>query len=141
MDGAAADVGLSDLGDRDGRLHPDLHPNRLELRLQREGVDDHREHAHVVARRLLDAVLGDRGAADDVAPANHHSHLNAEIADLADLLGEVARVLRGDAELPVSEERFARELQHHPAVLGLRLDGHRRQSRRVRRWTGPARTA
>ncbi len=141
MDRPPADVGLGDLGDRDRGLDPHRHTDRFELRLQRERVDDHGKHAHVVARRLFDAVLGDRGSADDVASADDHRHLDPEIAHLADLLGEVLRVLRGDAEFAVSEERFARELQHHPAVLGLRLNGHRGQSRSVRRWIGPARTA
>ena len=141
MDRPPADVGLGDLRDRDGRLHSHWNPDRLELRLQRESVDDHREHAHVVARRLFDAVLGDGRAANDVAPTDDHGYLDAEIAHLADLFGEVLRVLRRDPEFAVSEERLARELQHHPAVLGLGLDGHRGQFRWVRRWTGPARTA
>src|SRR5439155_26152950 len=115
--------------------------DRFEQRRQLECIDDQHEHAHLMPRRLFDAVLSERRAADDIAAANDYGHLNAEIAHLADLLGEVLRVLRGDTEFAVSEERFARELQHHPAVLGLRLNGHQGQSRWVRRWTGPARTA
>ena len=141
MDRAPADVGLGDLRDRDRGLHSHRHPYRLELGLQRERVDDHGEHPHVVARRLFDAVLGDRRATDDVAAADDHGHLNAEITHLPDLLGEIARVFGRDAEFLVSEQCLARELQHHPPVLGLRLDGHRRQSRSVRRLTGRARTS
>src|SRR6185503_12216998 len=114
--------------------HPDGHVDRLELRLQCERVDDHRQHAHVVTRRLLDPVLRDRGATNDVAAAYDYGHLDAELAHLADLLGEITGVLGRDAELSVSEEGFTGELQHHPAVLGLRLNGHLRQSRWVRRW-------
>ncbi len=107
VDRAPPDVRLGDLGDRDRGLDPEGHADRLELRLQRQRVDDHREHAHVVARRFFDAMFGDGRAADDVAAADDHRHLDTQIADLADLLGEVPRVLRGDAEFTVSEKCFA----------------------------------
>src|SRR2546422_3519285 len=141
MDRASPDVRFGDLRDGDGRLHPRRNAHGLELRLQRERVDDHGEHAHVMRGRLLDPVLRDGRAAHDVPAPDHHRHLYAEIVDLLDLEREVVRVLGGNAELPITQERLAGKLQQHPGVLGLRLDGHRRQSRSARRWTGRAGTA
>src|SRR2546430_2084438 len=126
VDRAPADVRLRDLDDRERRLHARRHTERLELRLEREGVDDHGEHAHVVARRLLDAVLRDGRAAHDVAAADDDGDLRAEVVDLLDLVGEIPRVLRRDAELAIPEERLARELEKDPVVLHLRGQSHRR---------------
>ena len=128
VDRAPADVRLRDLDDRERRLHARRHTERLELRLEREGVDDHGEHAHVVARRLLDAVLRDGRAAHDVAAADDDGDLHTEVVDLLDLVGEIPRVLRRDAELAIPEERLARELEKDPVVLRLRGQSHRRQS-------------
>ena len=55
---AAADVGLGDLGDRDRRLHARVHAVLLERVLQRQRVEDGREHAHVVAGRAVHARGG-----------------------------------------------------------------------------------
>ena len=110
VDRPPADIGLGDLGDRDRGLNAHLGSDGLELALQRQGVDDHGEHAHVMRGRLFDAVFGDRGAAHDVAATDDDGDLRAEVMDLLDLLGEVTRVLRGDAERTLAEDRLAGEL-------------------------------
>jgi len=116
-DGLEPDVRLGDLVDRERSLHPRFEPGGLELRAQRERVDDHREHAHVVRRRAVDPVLRGIRAAQPVATAEDDADLHAEGVDLADLLGEVGGVLRRDAELPVPEERLTGELQEDPVVF------------------------
>ena len=128
VDRPAADIRFGDFGDGDRGLDAHGDPDRLELRLERESVDDHREHAHVVRGRLLDAMLGHRGAAHDVPAADHHRDLHGEVAHLLDLLGQIARVLRGDTELTVAQKGFAGELQQHSVVFRLRLHGQSERS-------------
>src|SRR5438034_602790 len=96
---------------------PRLEARRLELRAKGERVDDHREHPHVVGGRAVDAVLRGVRAAQPVAAADDDRYLRADRLDLADLLREVRGVLRRDAELAVSEQRFARQLQEDAVVL------------------------
>ena len=67
-------------------------PVLLERVLQRERVDDGREHAHVVGGRAVHAARARRQAAEDVAAADDDAGLDAERLDLADVLGD----LRGD---------------------------------------------
>jgi hypothetical protein len=71
--------------DRERRQDPRGQALVLEDVLERERVDDRREHAHRVAGRLGDAVLGDRGAADDVAAADHDRDLGADRGGFLDL--------------------------------------------------------
>src|ERR1019366_2237286 len=70
-DGAAADVGLGDLVDGDGRLHAAVDVQFLDRVLQRDGINHGGEHAHVVGGHAVhvDGLLGH--AAKEV-PASHH---------------------------------------------------------------------
>ncbi len=84
-DRAAADVRLGDLGDRDGRLHARLRAEPLERVLERERVEDGREHPRVVGGRTVHA-LGRRGhAAVDVPAADDDRELDAGRLDGDDL--------------------------------------------------------
>ena len=66
------------------------HAELFQRVLQRQRVDDRGQHAHVIARGALDAALAAAQAAEDVAAADHHDHLHAQVAHLADLLRHVA---------------------------------------------------
>jgi hypothetical protein len=116
-DRLSADVGFRDVLDRDRGLDASRDVHLLERGLKREGVDDHREHSHVVGRRAVDAVLGDRRAAHEVAAADHDRHFSRKRLNFADLLGEVLDVLRRNAELPLAKKRLAGKLEQHPAVF------------------------
>src|SRR5690606_37042183 len=72
-DRAAANVILADLVDlqRGHRAGGDAAP--LERILQRERIDDRREHAHVIGRHAIHAGLGKPRAAKDVAAADHET--------------------------------------------------------------------
>ena len=70
-------------------------PVPLERLLDREGVEDGREHAHVVAGRAVHALRGRGHAAVDVAAADHERELEAVRAHLDELARErVDRLLR-----------------------------------------------
>ena len=92
----------------------------LERVLQRERVHHGGEHAHVVGAVAVDP--GRLAAAPDVAAADDHRGLHAEVDDL----GELPRHERGglgvDAVPGVGGgEGLAGELQQDPVVLGRRL--------------------
>ena len=60
--------------------------------LQRKGVDDRRQHAHVVGGRPVHPARACRDAAEDVASADDDGRLNAQSLDFAD----IERDSRGD---------------------------------------------
>ena len=69
--------------------------------LQREGVDDRGQHAHVVGLRPVHADGAGGDAAEDVAAADDDGQLHAEGLDFAhlprDLRGDVADRCRSSA--------------------------------------------
>ena len=76
-DGAAANVRLGELLISIAVMHARRHARTLERVLQRERVDDRREHAHVVALRAIHAFAGALEAAEDVAAADDDAELHA----------------------------------------------------------------
>ena len=87
----------------------------LERVLQGEGVDDRRQHAHVVGGGAVHPLRAGREAAEQVAAADHDRGLDAEGLDLGDLLGDLGRDGRVDAELLLAHQGFAGEFQQDPA--------------------------
>ena len=85
---------------------------------KREGIDDRRQHAHVIAGGAFHAALAAAQAAKNVAAADHHDHLHAEFAHLADLLGHVQDGLGIDAVAGVATEGLTAELEQNPGKLG-----------------------
>ena len=116
-DGAAADVGLADLVHLDGAHDAAIHAVALEAVLEREGVDHRREHAHVVALRAVHAGCRALDAAEDVAAAHDDGHLDAVLPHGLDLVGEPLRHLGVNAEVLVTHEGLAGELQKNALVL------------------------
>ena len=82
---APADVGLGDLRDGDRRLHARLRAELLERVLERERVQQRREHAGVVGRRAVHPVGRRRHAAVEVAAADDDRELGAGLAHRDDL--------------------------------------------------------
>ena len=74
----AADVGLGDLGDGDRRLDARVRTESLECILEREGVEERREHAGVVGGRAVHPLGGGLHAAVEVAAADHDGDLGAD---------------------------------------------------------------
>ncbi len=116
--GAAADVGLRDLLDLEGGLHAGRNPAPLHRVLQRQRVDDARQHAHVVGAGAVHALGRRADAADDVAAADHDGDLDAHRVDGCQLLGDAADHGRSDAEPGFPGQALSRELDQHPSVRG-----------------------
>ena len=86
----------------------------LEGVLQRERVDDRREHPHVVARDAVDPLRRGGDAADDVAAPDHDRRLDAEARDLTNLVRDAGHDHGLDAERLAAEEHLPGELQQDP---------------------------
>ena len=97
-------------------------PTLLERVLQRQGVDDRRQHAHVIGRGAIHALGAGGQAAEQVAAADDDAGLDAELLDFADLTGQLGGDAGIDAEGLLAHEGFAGELQQDAGVDGLR--GH-----------------
>src|SRR5690606_26209076 len=115
-DGAPADVRLRDLADLQGGHHPGAHPAALEGVLEREGVDDRGEHAHVVALGPVHALAGSLEPAEDVATPHDQADLDARGLYVRDLLGGGPQGLGVDPSGVLVAQGLTAELEHHPFV-------------------------
>ena len=96
--GLLAGIGLDHRGHGDARHGARGLAERGELRLERDDVHDRGEHAHRVGRRARQAHAGDLRAAEDVAAADDHRDLDAELDRVDDVLGDAAHRAAVDAE-------------------------------------------
>src|SRR5262245_36931239 len=123
-DGAPANVGLRHRPHLDGGQHTRGHAGLLDRVLEREGVDDGGQHAHVVAGRAVHTARAGRDAAEDVPAPDDHGHLDAHADHLADLLRDTTDRLRLDPVGLPSGQRLAGELEQDAAVDGRPGFGH-----------------
>ena len=70
----------------------------LERVLERQRVDDGRQHAHVVGGGAVHALGARRQSAKQVAAADDDRRLHAELLDFADVDGDAAGDCRVDSE-------------------------------------------
>ena len=110
-DGLGADVGLGDLVHGDGRLYPDLHAALLEAVSHGQGVDDGREHAHMVRARALHLAAAVFDAAPEVAAADHDADLYACFDALPDHVAHSADDREVQSPVRVAREGFAADLE------------------------------
>src|SRR5207247_1379540 len=90
----------------------------LERVLQRQGVDDRAQHAHVVTGGAVEAARGDLLAPEDVPSPHHQRDLDPEVVDALDLAGHAPHDLEVDALAPLAAQRLAAELEEDPTVAG-----------------------
>jgi hypothetical protein len=90
----------------------------LQRRLHGQRVHHRGQHPHVIGGRALHPLRGALQPAKDVAAADHHADLDAEVVDRLHLAGDALDGGRVQAEALVAHQRLARDLQHHAAVLG-----------------------
>ena len=90
----------------------------LERVLQRQRVDDRRQHAHVVGGRAVHAAGAGRHAAEDVAAADDDGRLDAHALDFGDVLGDLRRHGRIDAVGLLAHQGFAGQFQEDALVGG-----------------------
>ena len=124
----AADVGLGQLGHRDRRLHARVHADLLERVLQRQRVEDGREHPHVVGGRAVHPRRRAGHAAVDVAGADDDRDLDAAVVDLLDLLGDGGHALGIGPVLQRAHQGLAGELEQDPLEGRPAHVTHRRRS-------------
>ncbi len=138
-DGAQRDERLGDLGHGDRGLDPGRLPDGFEGVLEGEGVDDRREHAHVVGAGPVHPSGRAAHAPPDVAAADDDRELDAELAArVGNLLGDALDNRGVDAVAGRGVgERLTRELQHRSAVAALGHDAPSWVADR-RAGTGPA---
>jgi len=115
-DRASPDVRLGHRAHLDRGEHARLQARLLERILEGEGVDDRREHAHVVGRRPVHAVGARRHAPEDVAAADHDGNLDAQRRHLTQLPRDPFEHQRIDPVALAPGERLARDLQDDTAV-------------------------
>ena len=115
-DGAAPDERLGDGAHLDGRHHARHDALLLERVLQRQGVDDRRQHAHVVAGGAVHPARAGGEPPEDVAAADDDGGLDAERLDLLHVVRDLRRDGRIDAVLLLAHQGFARELQQDAFV-------------------------
>jgi hypothetical protein len=130
-DRTAPDVRLRDLGDGERRLDPGVGACALECVLQREGVQQRREHSRVVGRRTLHPLRRCCEAAVEVPGADDDRDVDARRADDRDLVRERLDHVRVDAVVAPTHERLARELEEDSPEAG------RSGLRRLDRLLGP----
>ena len=105
----------------DGALHPGGDAQLLQRVLQGQGVDDGGQHAHVIPGGPLDAVPAGGEAAKDIAAADHHHDLDAQLADFADLAGHFVDGFGANADASGAAQRFTADLEEDAPVFGLGL--------------------
>ena len=93
---ASEDERFGDVFHLDRCLHACFDAGLDKRALQREAVDHSCEHSHVISRRAIHAAVARGDSTPNVAAADHHGRLHAEILHLFDALCNLAHDLRGN---------------------------------------------
>src|SRR5207237_6393507 len=117
-DGAAADVRLGQLLHVDRALHAREDAQLFQRVLERQRVDHRRQHAHVIGARAIHSLGAGGDAAEDVSAPDHDADLDAQLDDVAHLLGDLLQRLRGNPVLPLTHQRLAAQLQEDELESG-----------------------
>ena len=119
--GAAADEGLADAVHADRRLNARGLPHFFHRLLKRDGVENRRQHAHVIGRGAGDvAILGERRPANEIAAAYDDGELDAHLGDLNALLSDGVEFGGFDAEGAFVAETFAADFEEDSRIGGSR---------------------
>src|ERR1035437_5257147 len=115
-DGAAPDEGLGDLVHLDGGHHAGENVLLLQRILQREGIDDGGQHAHVIGGDAVHefGLLGH--AAEEIAAANHDCDLDSEAMYLADFGGDLVDAGIVHTEALAGGQRFTGNFQEYAFI-------------------------
>ena len=106
-----ARIGLAERGHGDRREHARRLADLLERALHRQRVHHGREHADRIGARALDALVGALQAAKEIAAADHHRDLDAEIGGGLEIVRRCACTVVGvEAERVRPHQRLARQL-------------------------------
>jgi len=103
----------------DGGQHLGAHAVVLQRRLERQRIDDRGQHAHLVALDTVEAFLGPRHAAEDVAAADDDAYLHAACGRCLDLLRVGLQHLGRKPVFLLALQRFAAQFQKYALVFHL----------------------
>ena len=130
-DGAPAQVILAQFVDADGGHHARIGAVALEGILQRQRVHDGCEHADLIGGDTLHAAGGEAGAAENIASSDDQRHLNSNVRQLDEILGDGLQHTGADTVTLVAEQRFAAHLQQDTPVPGFHTAHSRLSARRM----------
>ncbi len=91
--------------------------------LQREAIDHRGEHAHVIAGRAVDVESLLPRAAKNIAAADDHRDLDAEVLNFFYLARDALNCFRVNAEIIGAGKRFPRKFEDD-ALINRRFSGH-----------------
>ncbi|SOY46183.1 hypothetical protein CBM2587_A160060 [Cupriavidus taiwanensis] len=131
-DCARADIGLDHLVHAQRRLHAAFDIGVAHRVLQRQRVHHGGQHAHVVGRGTVHAGGAAGDAAEDIAAADHHRHLHAELHDLGNVVHHRLDGRAVDAEGIVAHQGFTGQFQKD-ALVGWHVHPRKEQFARLRR--------
>src|ERR1700757_2251569 len=80
------------------RLHPRIHVLLLQRILQRERVDDSRQHPHVIGGYTIHVLGLLRDAAEEISATHYDRDLHAKLLHIGDLSCDAMDALRGDTK-------------------------------------------
>lgn len=118
---SAPDKRLGHLTHLNRRLHAGFHAVMLKGILQRQRVDDGGEHTHVIAGGPVDAGVFTLKSAENIASAHHYYHLDTEILQFHDLIGDIGNGFWANAVTLLASECLTGEFEQNAFVLGFGL--------------------
>ena len=114
--GATTQERLGDLANLQCGEHAGDHLALLEGILQRQRVDQGRQHPHVIRGHTVGAPVAEEAAAEDVSTADDQRDLDAEPVDVDDLVRQAVEHGTADAVLRVALQRLPGQFEEDPAV-------------------------
>ncbi len=86
--------------------------------LQSQGIDDGRQHPHVIRRDAFHVLRRRSHASEKVSAADHQSDLNSGVGHLGDFLSQRRNPRRIDTERALAGQDLAAQLQKNATVAG-----------------------
>src|SRR2546423_342610 len=135
-DRLARNVRLGHLGHRDRALYPGVDPGPLQEVLEGEAVHHGGDHAHVVRAGPVHPALLQLGAAEEVAAADHHGHLDTQPYHVGDLPGQLLYDIGVHADRAAAEHLTGQLEDHAPGASAAHTIGYRpdHAASRIRRY-------
>ena len=113
---APPDERFRNLRHRNGALHPRGRAQFFQRILERQRIDNRRQHPHVIARGAFNAAFTAAQPAKNIAAADHHDHLHPEVAHFANLLRHALHRIGVNANARFTTQHFTAQLEENPRI-------------------------